>query len=52
MQDKNPFTDKEIKLIYDKMGTDQVYDMVLILLFTGMRPTELMTIEKDTIYWR
>lgn len=49
-KDKNPFTDKEIKLIYDKRGTDQVYDMVLILLFTGMRPTELMTLNKETIF--
>lgn len=49
-KEKNPFTDEEIKLIYQKRGTDQLYDMVLILLFTGMRPTELMTIEKDKIF--
>lgn len=49
-KDKIPFTDTEIKNIFARKGTDQLYDIVLILLFTGMRPTELMTLNKDTIF--
>lgn len=49
-KDKVAFTDEELRMLYEKRGTDQLYDIVLILLFTGFRATELLTIDKSMIF--
>ena len=44
------FTDEEIKDIWAKAKEDDFYEMVLILLYTGMRIMELLEIKEENVY--
>lgn len=45
---KKVFTDKEIKLLWEYTGEDR-YDILIVLLYTGMRINELLLLEKSTV---
>lgn len=47
---KNPFTREEINFIWDNMNKIRNADIVLILLYTGMRISELLEMEKENIH--
>lgn len=47
---KNPFTRDEINFIWDNIDKIRNADIVLILLYTGMRVSELLEIEKDNVH--
>ena len=47
---KNPFTRDEINFIWDNIDKIRNADIVLILLYTGMRVSELLEVEKDNIH--
>lgn len=49
-KEKTPFTDKEIKNMWDKVGVVEYADVVVILLYTGMRIGELLDMTKDNIH--
>lgn len=46
---KKPFTDDEIKMLWDKIDEHELVDATLIMIYTGLRVGELLTIEKDDI---
>lgn len=46
---RKPFTDEEIKLLWDNLGRMDFIDTVLIMIYTGMRPGEVITIENENI---
>lgn len=41
-----PFTDEEIKIIWDNRGKNKIYDIILINIYTGCRPNELLKISE------
>lgn len=45
-----PYTNEEIKLIW-KHQDDFIAKLILITIYTGMRPTELLLIENSNIYF-
>jgi integrase len=47
--EKRPFTNEEIKKCWSNKG-DILYDAILILLFSGLRPAELMELKKENIH--
>lgn len=49
-KDKVPFTREEIDILWDKMDDVKYADLVLILLYTGMRIGELLNMEKSNIF--
>ena len=48
--DKQPFTKEEINFIWDNIDKIRNADIVLILLYTGMRISELLEMQKENIY--
>ncbi len=46
---RKPFTDSEISLLWESLGTVQGVDSALILIYTGMRPTELLEIKSADV---
>lgn len=46
---KIPFTNEEIKLCYDNKDND-IYAMTFVLLCTGLRPIEIIELEKQNIH--
>lgn len=46
---RKPFTAKEIKKLWDNLHNHDFVDTVLIMIYTGMRPGELILIENDDI---
>lgn len=47
---KTPFTREEINFIWDNFDTIRNADLILILLYTGMRIGELLEIKKENVY--
>ena len=48
--DKQPFTDEEIQILWDNVDKIPFVDVVLILIYTGMRITELLEVENSNIH--
>ncbi|WP_067730978.1 tyrosine-type recombinase/integrase [Oceanobacillus damuensis] len=46
---KQPFSDAEIQILWDNLETIENVDMALIMIYTGLRPGELILIENDNI---
>lgn len=46
---KVPFTNEEIKMCFDNRGT-QIYGLTSLLLFTGLRPIELIELKRENIH--
>lgn len=49
-KEKSPFSFNEIKTMWDKVDTVEYADLVVILLYTGMRIGELLDMTKDNIH--
>ena len=47
---KDPFSASEIKKLWDNIQRVENVDMALIMIFTGLRPSELISIENKNIY--
>lgn len=47
---KKPFTNKKIKWLWKNIDKYNFIDVVLILIYTGMRPSELLEIENENIF--
>lgn len=47
---KNIFTEEEIKDIWNKSKKDDFFELLLILLYTGMRINELLTIRQVNVH--
>ena len=43
------FTDKEIKALWDALGVVNNVDIILIYIYTGVRPSELLDIESSNV---
>lgn len=50
MRIKKPFTPQEIELVYKNLSKDRLAPTVLIMLFTGMRVGELLSLKKEDIH--
>lgn len=48
-KEKTPFSDKEIQTMWDKVGSVEYADLIVILLYTGMRIGELLDMKKEDI---
>lgn len=48
--DRQPFTDEEIQILWDNVDKIPFVDVVLILIYTGMRITELLEVENENIH--
>ena len=46
---RRPFSNKEIQLLWDSLGRLDFIDTVLIMIYSGLRPGELVTIENANI---
>jgi integrase len=46
---RKPFTQEEIQLLWDNVNRLDFIDTVLIMIYTGLRPGELITIETSNI---
>ncbi|MDO6451890.1 tyrosine-type recombinase/integrase [Oceanobacillus profundus] len=46
---KKPFSDVEIKKLWDCVGKQENVDIALIMIYTGLRPGELILIENENI---
>lgn len=49
-KEKLPFTDEEAKIMWDKVGKVEYADLIVILLYTGMRIGELLDMKKEDIH--
>lgn len=49
-KEKTPFTDAEIDVLWQNVGKVKYVDLVLILLYTGMRVNELLFMEKANVH--
>lgn len=47
---RKPFTKDEIQLLWDNVDRIENIDTVLILIYTAMRPSEMLSIHKDNVY--
>ena len=47
---RQPFTKEEIQLLWDNVDKIENVDTILILIYTAMRPSELLAIRKDNVY--
>lgn len=47
---KEPFSETEIKVLWDSLDKVENVDMALIMIYTGMRPGELLELETDNIH--
>lgn len=45
-----PFNKQEIKILWENVNTIKYIDIILILLYTGMRPGELLDLKKENIF--
>jgi integrase len=48
-RNKTPFTASEIKSLWNTLGTKEFDDIPLILLYTGMRISEIMAVENKNV---
>lgn len=48
--DRMPFSASEIDILWNGLGKHKNADMALIMIYTGLRPGELLSIETDNIY--
>lgn len=44
------FTDKEIQLLWNSVGVINNVDIILIYIYTGMRPQELLEVESENVH--
>lgn len=44
------FTDQEVKALWDALGVINNVDIVLIYIYTGMRPSELLDMEVENVF--
>lgn len=44
------FTDKEIQLLWDSLGIVNNVDIILIYIYTGVRPSELLEIKSEDVF--
>lgn len=49
-KEKTPFTDEEIKVLWENVGKVKYVDLTLILLYTGMRVNELLFMKKKNVH--
>ncbi len=49
-KEKVPFTDAEIQMMWNKVGKVEYADLIVILLYTGMRIGELLDMKKENIH--
>lgn len=47
---RKPFTKEEIQTLWDNLDKVEGVDTMLILIYTGMRPSELLTINTKDVY--
>lgn len=47
---RRPFTKEEIQLLWDNVGRMDFVDTILIMIYSGLRPGELVTIENANIH--
>lgn len=47
---RQPFTKEQIQLLWDNVDKIDGIDTVLIMIYTGMRPSELLTIHTENIH--
>lgn len=47
--DRKPFTEKEIDILWENLGIIESIDTILIMIYTGLRPGELILIKNDNI---
>ena len=47
---RKPFTKEEIQLLWDNVDKIENVDTILILIYTAMRPSEMLAIHKDNVY--
>lgn len=51
-KEMNPFTDQELRALWDHYGRgDVMVGYILLMIYTGMMPGELMQLEQDMIDW-
>lgn len=48
-KEKVPFSEKEIKQLWDKLDEMDNVDLILINIYTGMRPSELMDVRAEDV---
>ncbi|GIO25294.1 site-specific integrase [Oceanobacillus sp. J11TS1] len=48
--DREPFTEEEIQKLWDNINTVDNIDTVLIMIYTGLRPGELVEIKNENIH--
>ncbi len=49
-QNKNPFSKKEIDKLWSYKGVNEYYGVILILIFTGLRISELLNLKKENVH--
>ncbi len=49
-KEKSPFSPAEIQVMWDKVGSVEYADLIVILLYTGMRIGELLDMKKEDIH--
>lgn len=47
---RKPFTKEQIQLLWDNVDKIEGIDTILIMIYTGIRPSELLTIHKENVY--
>lgn len=47
---RQPFTKEEIQLLWDNVDKIDGVDTILILIYTAMRPSEMLAIHKDNVH--
>lgn len=47
---RRPFSKEEIKLLWDRVHDFPGVDVVLIMIYTGVRPSELLSIDADKVH--
>lgn len=47
---RKPFTKEEVQLLWDNVEHNQDVETALILIYTGMRPSEILGIHRDNIH--
>lgn len=49
-KDKKPFSREEVKLLWDNLQTHDYVDSILIMIYTGVRVSELLSIKREDIH--
>lgn len=47
---RTPFSEEEINILWDNVNTVKFIDTVLILIYTGLRINELLSIKKENVF--